>query len=216
MMTFMVLFCVVMPWRFGLWHPNDVDIFDDGTLQFPLLLQRYFHEIWTVPFLVTMLGCSFGPVLGALSTIPHQSWHGVRRGLNLVFLSAVPFMSILVMGIMAIVSYLRSRHVVFGVTGDRSSSGEESTVAICEELFVIFCGVGCILTSNWTLGGPCVATLLGLALRWDTTDSFWDPSARWMKWTRWTLYVPFLCIVFGIARLCQLTIERHLTQAILE
>jgi cellulose synthase/poly-beta-1,6-N-acetylglucosamine synthase-like glycosyltransferase len=205
-LAFMIVFCVAIPLLFGVWQPLTVQLFGHDLLTVPVrLLSDRFSNVWSGEFFVVTSICTVAPVIGCFSVIARYP----RRGMRMFLVSAVPYLSLLVVSAVSIISYALSRQAVFLVTGDRLGvdpkslpTGFSPTSPVAERLGAedwithaiemvlgITLTVICILTFNVSLLAFAIALALSpvlLRVRWEA------PLLRPV------LYLPYLLIFAGL------------------
>jgi hypothetical protein len=205
-LTFMLVFSMLLPLIFGVWRPFTLQLGGRDQLTIPvLMLAGGFGDLWTWEYFVVTGACTLAPVLGCFSVIARQP----LRGTKMFLVSGVPYLSLLVMATATIVNYLLSRRAVFLVTGDRwgvdpksfpegfsPTSGvaerlgaEDRSTNVIELALGIMLTILCVLTFNVSLMAFALALMLGpvlLRVPWDT------PLLRPL------LFLPFLLIGCGL------------------
>jgi Glycosyltransferases, probably involved in cell wall biogenesis len=205
-LTFMFVFCVLTPLLFGVWQPLTLSLFGHDVATVPVVfLGAAFNKLWTWEYYLVTVICTFAPVLGCLGVIARQP----RLGTRTFLVSAIPYLSMLVLSMATIASYLVSRRAVFLVTGDdrgvdpktfpvgfsptagvaeRLGAEDRLTNAVEFALGVLFTLV-CALTFNVSLLAFAISLLLGpvlLRARWE--------SRSLRPW----LFLPYVLIVGGV------------------
>lgn len=205
-LTFMIVFCALLPLIFGVWRPFTLQLGGSSHISVPvLMLAGGFGDLWTWGYFVVTGVCTLAPVLGCFSVMARQP----LRGTKMFLVSGIPYLSLLVMATATMISYLLSRRAVFLVTGDRWGvdpksfpQGFSPTAGVAERLGpedritnVVELVLGaaltivCVLTFNVSLLAFALALLLGpvlLRVPWDA------PLLRPL------LFLPFLLIGCGL------------------
>jgi cellulose synthase/poly-beta-1,6-N-acetylglucosamine synthase-like glycosyltransferase len=205
-LAFMFVFCLFTPLLFGAWRPLTLNFLGrDLATVHAILLSPAFNNLWTWEYLVITVVCTFAPVLGCLGVIARQP----RLGTKMVLVSAVPYLSMLVLSVATIASYLWSRRAVFLVTGDNWGvdpqnfpAGFSLTASVAERLGaedrltnsielalgLLFAFV-CVLTVNVSLLAFAISLMLSpvlLRVRWES------------RALRPLLLLPYALIIGGI------------------
>jgi cellulose synthase/poly-beta-1,6-N-acetylglucosamine synthase-like glycosyltransferase len=187
-LSFMLVFCMLVSLEFGTWREVTFQIAGRDTATFTLLLpDRAFGNLWTWDYYLATLLCSIGPILGFVGVIARYP----LRGAKMLLVSGVPYLSLLVVVTASLVSYVASRRAVFLVTGDawgidprqfpegfsptarikERIEAEDSATRVAELAVGTFFCVFCVLTFNLTFLAFAVSLMLGpilLRVQWDT------------------------------------------------
>ena len=178
-----------MPWLFSVQKLMTVEMFNHELLTIPVLATRF--EILRIGtwdrFALTAVG-TFAPTLGALVAAWRYPW----RGLRMVVLSTGPFLSLLVMATLAVLSYVFVRKAEFHATGgggQRNLDWSKAATGALEGVLGAALSIMCLLTFNLCLLGFALSLFLSPILQVSSWDS---------PWLRPLLYVPFGLIVGGL------------------
>lgn len=205
-LLFVAVYSLVMPLLFSNWSRLAIDIGGTRAASWAILaLNDTFLSLWSREFFVVTTLCTVVPLLGCLDLM--RRWP--RHAFKLMFLSAVPQMSLAVMQSAAVLSYLWSNHAAFLVTGDRALAdvprrlGEHVGglpdvlprrepvlgLAAFEVVFGVMFAVASFVTMNVSVLAFSFALVLApvlLRVRWDA------------PWLRPLLYAPLALIVLGV------------------
>jgi len=148
-LSFMIVFCILMPLLFGIWQPSKLQFATLKIATFPtLVLGGNFGALWTWNYFVVTAICTFAPVLGCFSIIARYP----RRGTRMFLMSGIPYLSLLVVAAATTLSYAVSRKAVFAVTGDRHGlDSDDRVVRVAELGFGLIFAAACIVTANLSL-----------------------------------------------------------------
>jgi cellulose synthase/poly-beta-1,6-N-acetylglucosamine synthase-like glycosyltransferase len=205
-LTFMIVFCVLLPLVSGVWQPITLSLAGYDLVTVPVVvLSDGFGGLWTWGYFVVTGLCTVAPVLGCFSVMARHP----LRGTKMFLVSGIPYLSLLVMATATVISYVVSRRAVFLVTGDRWGvdpksfpQGFSPTSGLAERLGAedkitrwVEVALGatfavlCVMTFNVSLLAFALSLGLGpmlLRVPWDT------PLLRPL------LFLPFLLIGCGL------------------
>jgi len=178
-LAFIILFCFLLTVTFGELKPltmvigsRDVHLWD------AYLLNANFNSIWTWDFYAITLLNMFAPILGCIGFIISKP----IRLLKLLFLSTVPYLSLMVVCTIGVFTYLLVRKASFPITGDILGHDEIDVytaqgggwmvnldrfnsahllVQIIELLFGIILTVVCLMTLNLVLLAFSISMVMG-------------------------------------------------------
>jgi cellulose synthase/poly-beta-1,6-N-acetylglucosamine synthase-like glycosyltransferase len=206
-MVFMLTYCVIIPLIFCTWKPVAFELGGRQLFSCPvLMLKQDFYRLWSWDFYAITALCTIAPMFGCFSLILRYPF----RGLKMLLLSAVPYLSLMVVASAALVSYLLSHKASFLVTGDRWGAdpqkwprdfspkspvsvrmgSEDWGTRMVEVILGVILIIMCVLSLNLCLLAFALATFLGPILF----------KARWeSRALRPLLYAPFLLICAGLA-----------------
>ena len=187
-LIYMITYCVAMPALFYTWKPLTLQL-GHWSRSMPVLVPNgHFRSLWTWDFCVITVVSTFAPVIGSVVLLAKYP----LRGIKMLLLSAVPYLSLLVLSAVATLAYLVSRKAVFLVTGDRGGlnpqnfpqgfspdsplatrlGAEDRTTRVIEYLLGAVLIVACVLSINLTLLAFALSILLGPLLsraNWEST-----------------------------------------------
>ena len=204
---FLIVFCLMMPYYFGQAKALHLSLFGSQfTIGNAYILKDAFNSIWTLDFYIVTLIMIFAPVLGCFNLFSTEFVKVIR----LLILSAVPYLSMMLVCIFSIVSYAITGKAAFLVTGNKSaepsfiSSSEKKAglkksiyslnyqsplVRFLELILGVFFTLLCLKTLNLSLLAFSFSLMLGFFLY-----SFgWDN-----KFLRPLLFVPFFVIMVSM------------------
>lgn len=205
-LTFLLTYTVLLPLAVGESRELTVSVLGHDLFRVPvLLLPESFRVLWSWDFFLVTVACTFAPVAGCFAVIAQRPFAGLRMFL----LSAVPYLSLLLVATFALVSYLTSRRAVFLVTNDRWGTGltgmprdfpaggpplerlgaEDRTTRVVEVLLGVMLIGMCALTVNLSLLAFALSMVMGpllLRVRWES------------RLLRPFLYLPYACIGTGV------------------
>ena len=201
---FLFVFCLLLPYFFAETKPFHLALFDSqisiGSVYF---LKESFNFIWNWDFYIVTLLMIFAPVLGCFKLILSHPIKVIR----LLFLSTVPYLSLMLVCVIGILNYILTGKAAFLVTGDKGGEAslysysdrdrEKSSwleglnykhriVRITELIFGLSFTYLCIRTFNLSL----LAFSLSLVLGYFIYNYGWEN-----KILSRLVYLPFLFIV---------------------
>lgn len=202
---FLFTFCLLVPLLLGGWELLTVGMFGHSVSINVLTPGAALLSLWSRDFYWMTVACTVAPVLGAIGT----AWQWPVRGGRMLLLSAVPYLSLMVVATGAVLAYLVSKRAVFLVTGDRwgaeshnwprgfsPSAGvperigsEDRSTQLVEIAAGLLLSWMCLVTANLTLLGLALGMGLGpvlLRTRWEA------------RWLRPFLYLPFAMVWVGL------------------
>lgn len=202
-LSFIVLYCIVMPFMFGVRNLFALQL-GDAEVLFPiyLLSERFSGLGLAADYFVVTAFCTLAPSVGGLWLMQRHPLKGART----IWLAAAPYMSLLVMSSVATISYALFRTAKFTATGERGVYAKDQTarqtkswlpaqfnednVAMALELWIgALLVVMCIATLNVVLLAFALAILLAPVLS----------RVRWQNMLlRPWLYLPFLALGCGL------------------
>lgn len=187
-LTSMIVISVLMPLLFGVLRPITLHFLGHDVFTLPVLIMpAQFRTLWSWWYFAVTVVCTLAPALGWFCVMARQP----RRGIKLFLLSAIPYLSLLVMSAATVISYMLSRQAVFLVTGDRWGadprsipqgcstaspareclSADDRLTLIVELALGVTFTITCIFTLNPILMAYALALLLGpllLRVSWNS------------------------------------------------
>jgi cellulose synthase/poly-beta-1,6-N-acetylglucosamine synthase-like glycosyltransferase len=116
---FLLLFCMLLPFFFGEARVLNLSLLgSDIRLWTTYPLSEGFHSIWTWDFYTVTILMMFAPILGCIRTAVSHPWKTIR----LLFLSCVPYLSLMIVSTVGILTFLLNRKVEWAVTGDKQGT----------------------------------------------------------------------------------------------
>jgi hypothetical protein len=116
---FLLLFCMLFPFFFGEARVLNLSLLgSDIRLWTTYPLSEGFHSIWTWDFYTVTILMMFAPILGCIRTAVSHPWKTIR----LLFLSCVPYLSLMIVSTVGILTFLLNRKVEWAVTGDKQGT----------------------------------------------------------------------------------------------
>lgn len=203
---FLFVFCLLIPYSFAKLMPLHFYLFgSEINIGSAYLLKESFNSIWKWDFYLVTLLMSFAPVLGCFNLILSHPIKVIR----LLFLSTVPFISLMVTCVFGIATYMLTGKAAFLVTRNESEEADiysyhdsekkvfwfeqlnykHKLVRILELILGLFFIYLCIRTFNLYLLGFSFSLVLGYFL----FKHGWDN-----KMLKPLLYIPFLFIISGL------------------
>lgn len=171
------------------------------------LLKENFNSLWTWDFYLLTLLNMFAPILGCANLVITSP----RRLVRLLFLSSVPYLSLMVVCFFGVLTYLITRRASFLVTADQddsanlyTSSSERPRMAFVESLnsghwlvhaVELASGAAFSIFSIWNLNivffGFSLSLLMGSVL----------VKSCWNKRVKFAVSFPFVLIMAGMGLL---------------
>ena len=205
-LVFLATYCVLIPLLLGQWKVLTMQAAGWSYSLNVLTPGDALLTLWSRDFYWATLACTLAPAIGSLSV----ALANPRSGTKMFLLSAVPYLSLMVVATGAVLAYLLTRRAVFLVTGDTSGAtkgqwprGFSPMSAVRERIGAedpgtqaVETGTGvllvlmCVATANVAPLGLALGMGLGpvlLRIRWDA------PAIRPL------LYLPFLLVCAGLA-----------------
>jgi len=205
---FLCVFCLMLPYFFSVVKPLSISLFGyEFSIGSAYLLREGFHSIWRWDFYAMTILMIFAPVLGCFKLM---LLHPIKV-IRLLFMSTVPYLSLMVVCIFGIITYILTGKAAFLVTGNKakeaafyeySGEGKEKIswleglnyrhklVRFVELIVGLLFSYVCLKTLNLCL----LAFALSLVLGYFIYNYGWEN-----KILHRLAYLPFFFIIFAMA-----------------